>query len=581
MGDIRVLPEQIANKIAAGEVIERPASIVKELMENALDAGANSITVEVESGGRRLIRISDDGRGMDPDDARLAFQRHATSKIGALEDLEQIRSFGFRGEALAAIAAVSRCRLISRTADSVSGTEVVIEGGVLKGVQEHPCRPGTIIEVRDLFFNTPARRKFLKAESTEMGHVMDVLSRAALSSPQVRFLFRADDRILLELLPTARLLPRLEALLGKEATDSFLELQAEREGIRLSGLLGKPALTRGNRSQIQLFINSRWVRALPFSYALQAGYQGLLMEGRCPVAVLFIELDFQRVDVNVHPAKQEVRVSNEAEVSHFIQQAVRDCLARSGELAPRLNLVSPPGSVRDYPLRTAGPSPAAWSVFDQPTVLTQTVPAEAMPEPIAIQEKIRVTRVLGQLHRTFLVAETEEGFVLVDQHAAHERVMFEALLKNLKSDQPQRQMLFLEEALEIPVRQKEPFQNALPFLTRLGFELESFGEQAWVIRACPAALGEINPNQLIQTFLDQVEEGKIRTSLEEAHEAVAALCACKKKSVKASDPLEPRAIRVLLEQLARCENPFTCPHGRPVFFTQTVDQLEKQFKRTG
>ncbi len=578
MGEIRVLPESVANKIAAGEVIERPASIVKELVENSLDAGAKTVEVEIQHGGRSLIRVSDDGRGMDAEDAKLAFTRHATSKIEAIEELERIRSFGFRGEALPSIAAVSRCRLITRPRGAGSGTEVVMEGGALKAVQEHACREGTIVEVRDLFFNTPARRKFLKAESTETGLILDVLSRMALAAPQTRFTLRSGERTLLNLLPTDRLFPRLEALLGEEAAGQFLEFDQRKEGIRLSGLLAKPALTRGNRSQIQVYINGRWVRSLPLAFALQAGYHGLLIEGRFPVAVLFVELDLQRVDVNVHPTKQEVRISQEPEVTGFLRDAVRDCLARSGELAPPLR-ISVPAAAGAALSTTTLSTPESWAVFERSPAMV-SVPVPLTPDrPIAIQDKLRITRILGSLHRTFLVAETEDGFVVVDQHAAHERTVFEALLKGLTSGQPERQMLFLEEVLEIHPRQREILRNSLDLLSRLGFELEPFGEDTWVVRTAPAALGEINPVQVLQDFLGEAEEGRVRTSLDAAAEAVAALCACKKQSVKAGDSLEPRQIQALLERLSQCDNPFTCPHGRPVFFTQTVQQLEKQFKR--
>ena len=584
MGAIRVLPESVANKIAAGEVIERPASIVKELVENSLDAGAKTVEIDIQHGGRSLIRVFDDGHGMDAADAKLAFLRHATSKIGAIEELEEIQSFGFRGEALPSIAAVSRCRLITRQAKASVGTEVVMEGGILKAVQDHPCREGTVVEVRDLFFNTPARRKFLKAESTETGAILDVVSRMALGAPGVGFILRSGDRMLLNLLPTDRPLSRLEALLGEEAAGQFLELDAQKQGIHLRGFLAKPALSRGNRSQIQIYVNGRWVRSLPLVFALQAGYRGMMMEGRYPVAVLFIQLDLKRVDINVHPTKQEVRISQEAEVTGFLQQAVRDTLLRSGDLAPALQMpvLASAVLVREGPLHTATLSaPESWAVFDRPTGIVSGPPPVVPARPIVIKDKLQITRVLGQLHRTFLVAESTDGFVIVDQHAAHERVVYEALLRSLKSGRPERQMLFLDEVLEIHPRQREAMKRSLDLLSGLGFEMEPFGEDTWVVRTAPASLGDIHPVALLQSFLDQVEEGRVRTSLDAAPEAVAALCACKKQSVKAGDPLEPRQIQSLLERLAQCDNPFNCPHGRPVFFAQTVHQLEKQFKRIG
>ena len=583
MGIIRVLPERIANKIAAGEVIERPASIVKELIENALDAGAKEIDVTLQHGGKGLIRVSDDGCGMDREDARLAFQRHATSKILMEEDLEEIGSFGFRGEALPSIAAVSKTRLITRPADSPVGAEVVIEGGVVRAVQDHPCRKGTIVEVRDLFFNTPARRKFLKSDSTEMGHVLEVVSRLALAAPEVRFMLKVGEKTLLDLVPVKRLVDRAATVLGEQPAQDFLELDALQEGIRLSGLVGKPALNKANRTGINLFINHRWVKSLPLSYALQAGYQGLLMHGRYPVAVLFLDLDLARVDVNVHPTKQEVRISKEGEVTDFIQRSVKERLTSAGDRAPKLQL--PPGlataTEKIYHLENSTGSTvkdAAWAGFSAPAIRS----AEGEPtfdEPIALKDSLRVTKILGALHNTFIVAETEEGFMLVDQHAAHERIVFEALLKNLRSGTAERQTLLLDEVLELHPKQVELFKRSLPLLTKVGFEMDPFGERSFVIRAYPAVFGEANPLQLVRTFLEELEEGKLRTALDDQQEAVAALCACKKQSVKARDPMTPQAMRALLERLAACENPFNCPHGRPAFFAQTFSELEKQFKR--
>ncbi len=588
MGKIKVLSEIVANKIAAGEVIERPGSIVKELIENALDAGALAVDVDIQHGGRSLIRVSDDGSGMDEADAKLAFQRHATSKISDIDDLQTIVSYGFRGEALASIAAVSRCRLITRTAKAASGTEVVVEGGAVKAVQPHPCRVGTIIEVRDLFFNTPARRKFLKSESAETGLITDIVSRMALTALKTRFTLKSGEEVLLNLSPAESLLTRAAQILSDGKTDALLKLSMEKEAMKLTAIVGKPSLTRGNRSQIHWFVNKRSIKSLPLSYAFHAGYHGRLMEGRFPVGVLCLELDPARIDVNVHPTKQEIRIFSEPEVTGFIQQAVKDLLLETGPLAPELKTATVAGaaSVRNYPLSSGGTQQSSWgSVMDRASVpvrpqvpLSELEQALTAPKPVSLKNA-RVTRILGQLHGTFIVAETEDGFLMVDQHAAHERVMYEALLKNLKSNSPEKQNLFLDEALEIPVRQKDLFRRSLPLLEKVGFDLESFGGDSWAVRAVPAVFARFNANQIIHDFLDQAEEGKLRTTLDESPEAVAALCACKKKSVKAHDPLDFRQMQALLEQLALCENPFNCPHGRPTFFTQTLVNLEKQFKR--
>lgn len=577
MGNIRVLPESVANKIAAGEVIERPASVVKELIENALDAGATAIDVTIQHGGKGLIRVADNGCGMDAEDARLAFQSHATSKIATAQDLEEIRSFGFRGEALPSIAAVSRTRLITRARGSSVGVEAVVEGGSLLGVQEHPCREGTIVEVRDLFFNTPARRKFLKADSTELGHIQELVERLSLSALAVRFTLKVGEAETLHLPADQTLLGRSAAILGEEIAGNLLEIESQEGGIRLWGLIGKPTLTRANRSGQNFFVNHRWVRAFPFSYALGGGYRGLLMEDRFPLAVLFLDLTGTPVDVNVHPTKQEVRLSNESQVTSFIGRAVRERLKQETNLAPVLEsrLKGETSPAKSYLLKE---EPAFAQIFSPsaPTVGT----GATLQEPVALRDGLRITKVLGQIHGTFLIAETEEGFLVMDQHAAHERVMFEALLANFNSGQPQRQMLFLEEAIELSLRQVELFEKFLPTLTQIGFEIDLFGERTFVIRAYPAVLGDVSPSHLIKTFLEEAQEGKGRTTLEDHKETIAALCACKKESVKAGEVLTPAAIGALLQRLAQCENPLNCPHGRPVFFTQSIRDLERQFKRT-
>ena len=573
MSIIRVLPEQIANRIAAGEVIERSSSIVKELVENALDAGASSIEVEVRHGGKSLIRVADDGCGMDKQDARLAFQRHATSKITGLADLEGIASFGFRGEALPSIAAVSRTRLVTRPKNVPAGVEVVIEGGKLVSVKEHPCAPGTAIEVRDLYFNTPARRKFLKSDLTELGHIQDTVSHLALASLGVGFKLLADGKTVLDLPSVTDLLSRASAVLGEETGRWLLELEAERDGVRLWGLAGKPSQTRANRSGQSFFVNRRWVRSMPLSFALQAGYHGLLMHGRYPVAVLFLDVDLKRVDVNVHPAKQEVRISNEGEVAGFVKETVAARLKASSDLAPHLKRPAGNGRPqREYVMRdAAAPSGKPWAPLLESLAVS--------PQAVREQNRFHVTKILGQVHQTFIVAETEEGLMVLDQHAAHERVMFEALLRSLQSGKAERQALLLEEVLELHPRRVELFRQALPLLTKVGFEVEEFGERSFVIRAVPSVFGQANPVQALTTFLEEQEEGKGRSILDDQKEAVAALCACKQRSVKAREPLEPLAIRKLLESLSHCENPFTCPHGRPVFFTTSAADLEKQFKR--
>jgi len=594
MGVIQVLSEHLANKIAAGEVIERPSSIVKELMENALDAGATSIEVEINHGGRSLIRIADNGIGMSPEDAELAFKRHATSKIKSDKDLEAILSFGFRGEALPSIAAVSRMSLVTRTASAKNGVSVVVEGGHLLGVKESPCSPGTAVEVRDLFFNTPARRKFLRTDATELGHIMDTVSHFALANPSLRLVFKSSGKTVYDLLPVPDVRSRAEAVLGGETARHLVSFEEEVPGIKISGLAGKPFIAKANRTGQTFFINRRWVKAPGFSHALHAGYHGLLMHGQFPVAVVFMTLDPDRVDVNVHPTKQEVRISNESEIKSLLKRAVTQALQKAGDLTPGLKPFSEdlnPGmpafsGQRENPYASfygkSSTPPVEISVSAPPQVpeeVYRTAPVSETQLPILKENPFGITKILGQIHHTFIVAETEEGLLMVDQHAAHERVMFEVLLKNFETGQAAKQALLMDEVLELHPRQVEIMKNALPVLTKIGFEIEEFGEKAFVVRSFPAILGQENPLGFLKTFVEEREDGSMDTKLEQHQETIAALMACKRRSVKAHDPLTLIQMQALMERLAVCENPFSCPHGRPAFFKKSFSELERQFKR--
>lgn len=340
MGHIRILPEIIANKIAAGEVIERPASIVKELVENSLDAGAQTVEIVIRHGGKSLIRVSDDGSGMNAEDAELAFQRHATSKIMTEEDLDRILSYGFRGEALPSIAAVSRVKLTTGLKGGTEGTEIVIEGGRSKLSRRAASKSGTVLEVKDLFFNTPARRKFMKSDATEAGHIEQTLAHLALSRLDVHFIYKSQDKLVFELLPGLPLAERAKVLLGAEVADHLLDFEGEDQGVKISGIIGKPHLARANKSGQSFFINQRWVRSFSLSYGLQAAYHGMLMHGQYPVGIVFIVVNPERVDVNVHPTKQEVRLSNESQVKNLIQRAVSTKLNTHPHLAPSVKSVS-------------------------------------------------------------------------------------------------------------------------------------------------------------------------------------------------------------------------------------------------
>ncbi len=587
MGKIHVLSEHVANKIAAGEVIDRPASIVKELVENSLDAGADQIEIEVKHGGKSLIRVADNGSGMTAVDAQLALQRHATSKIEKTEDLDTIMSFGFRGEALPSIAAVSRFTLQTRTPEGETGTELVVEGGALVKAKECPAAVGTVIEVRDLFFNTPARRKFMKQDSTEFGHILDAVTCIALANLQVRFVLVSNGETVLDLVPTQDLAVRAAAVLGEAWSEQTLSIRNEMPHIKLSGLIGKPSLASGNRAQQFLFINKRWVKAYGLSYGLQAGYHGVLMQHQFPAAILFLELNPQHVDVNVHPTKQQVRLSHEALIKSLIEKTVAAALKENGDLVPsfREKAERPAESARSRFQEPSFGFEQRMATPNAPLKVAEAVVADVVTrqvnefQPLAIGKGLKVTRVLGQVHRTYILAETEEGYIVVDQHAAHERVMFEALMKNFELQQPSSQGLLMEEVLELHPRQVEVLKKSLSFLSKLGFEIEPFGDKSFVVRAVPSILRDENSLTLIKQFVDEKEAGKSQTRLKGAQEDVAAMVACKRRSVKAADPLTLPAMQGLLEQLARCENPFNCPHGRPSMMKYSLADLEKQFKR--
>lgn len=588
MGKIHVLPEHVANKIAAGEVVERPASIVKELVENSLDAGADHLEIAVKHGGKSLIRVADNGSGMTAEDAQLALQRHATSKIEKAEDLDRIVSFGFRGEALPSIAAVSRFSLQTRTAAASTGTELVVEGGSLVKAKECSVAAGTVIEVRDLFFNTPARRKFLKQDMTEFGHIQDVITCLALANLHVRFVLNSDGKTILDLLPTQKLSVRAAAIFGEDWAGQTLPVRNEIPHAKLSGLIGKPSLASGNRTQQFLFINKRWVKAYGLSYGLQAGYHGLLMQHQFPAAILFLELNPQYVDVNVHPTKQQVRLSHETVIKSMIEKTVAVALQESGDLVPSMREKGERSSAPFEGTRFQEPSfgfEESMASPDAPLKVAEAVVADGVTQKVdafqllEIGKGLRITRVLGQVHRTYILAETEEGYVIVDQHAAHERVMFEALMKNFDMERPSSQGLLMEEVLELLPRQVEVLRKGLSFLTKLGFEIEPFGEKSFVVRALPAILKDENPLTLLRQFVDEKEVGKSQTRLKGAQEDIAAMIACKRRSVKAADPLTLAAMQGLLEQLARCKNPFNCPHGRPSIMKYSLLDLEKQFKR--
>jgi DNA mismatch repair protein MutL len=664
MNRIRLLPEQVANQIAAGEVIERPASVVKELVENALDAQSARLTVEIQAGGRGLIRVTDDGLGMSRDDALLCLERHATSKIRRAEDLHVVRTMGFRGEALPSIASVSRMTLTTREREGdAAATQVIIHGGKLLEVKAAGSPPGTCIEVRQLFFNLPARRKFLRSEETEYAHIHHYLTLAALAYPEVAFTFLKEARTVWQLPAVAiaskpggrlaALRERFRALLGSAdgllpvecsaalapATESEAEEAPEQPtSLVLWGLLGQPGVSRATREDQHLFVNRRPVENRGLNYALMEGYHTALMKGRYPVCCLFLEIDPAEVDVNIHPAKREVKFRNERAVRRFVTQAIRQSLlkfhqvetppapapppASSGTQSPPvggpglsspvevpapqpppgkadLPESAPPPPIREFPQfpaltgtplqagpRATGatppvkplypvPSPPSPPPAASPTLNSQLSTLNSSAPTPLLQVPLRLLGVIGRL---YVVLESDRGLVLMDQHAAHERVLFEQMLSRLEHGQTPAQRLLLPETVELSVRDAHFLRELLPVLNRLGVNLSEFGERTFLLDALPPFVTVAQPKQFVLGLLDGLKAAGQEVNAMRLGEDLVAKTVCR-HAVKARDPLTGPELEKLIEDLRYCAMPYTCPHGRPTLIEMSFRELEKKFGR--
>ncbi|MHB8713222.1 MAG: DNA mismatch repair endonuclease MutL [Trichloromonadaceae bacterium] len=604
---IHILAENLCNKIAAGEVVERPASVVKELLENSLDAGASDIRIEVERGGKRLIRISDDGEGMGREDAFLCLERHGTSKIACAEDLFNLRTLGFRGEALPSIAAVSRLTLRTRNAESAEAWEIGSEGGVVRRAEAVGASCGTMLEVRDLFFNLPARRKFLRTDETELGHISDVVSKLALANPQVQFRLLHNERSLLELYRHTTLEERVAALLGRPVLRELLPLEWQGEGgIGLQGLISQPAHNRPTGSNIYTFINGRYIRDRVVQHAVMDGYRHLIVKGRYPVVVLFLIIDPALVDVNVHPTKHEVRFRDQRLVHDCIAEAVRavlrpsDWLPRSpaeqGVLPPAVVPASvsgagfeprlphsDPGAVQGvqealsrYAARPSAQPAQVWrrpvAESSQPTLLT----ASAAPGESGFFSGLTV---LGQYRRSYILCQDGDDLILIDQHAAHERIGFERLRAEYQQGALARQTLLFPAVLEFDFREAALFQDHLADLERLGFEIEPFGGKAFLLKAIPHLLASSSAEQLVRDVVNEVATIGRSALAAEGIEAVLILMACH-GVIRANQTLAPEQIRALLRDLDGVDFQAHCPHGRPVMKRLPLIEIERMFKRS-
>ncbi|HCE47029.1 MAG TPA: DNA mismatch repair endonuclease MutL [Lentisphaeria bacterium] len=597
MGCIKILSDAISNRIAAGEVIERPASVVKELVENSIDAEAVKITVQVENAGTKLISVTDNGRGMDSDDALLCLEPHATSKISHAEDINRIYTLGFRGEALPSIASVSRLRLRTRRHDDIEGSEVLIEGGKFAETNPAGCAPGTEINVRELFFNTPARRKFLHSRSTEERHIQETLWGLALGHPAVSFELIMDGKTVFSSPCCKSLLPRIQTFFGKELQDNLIPVDASGPAYRISGFIARHGFTKNSRREQRVFVNSRPVESPSVFAGIRDGYGSLSHDGRYPPVFIFLDMDPALVDVNVHPAKREVRFRESREVTSFISSSIRDALRNSQ--APTVSVS------RDLPLRSilAGADisyapkknvqdsigglgkavesdikiPVRGSQLEVRPFKPQTGPSNTAERPVEQDfESVSELRILAFLDKTYILASSANGLVIIDQHAAHERVMFERILDSAGKSRTLSQKLLIPSAIELSRSEVMFLEKHRKHFMALGFEIESFGANTIIINSIPDGLHQDNLKGLFSDMLaDLMDEGKSNGKIDEA---AIARAACR-NSVKANDLLSFEEARSLLHQLSRCELPFSCPHGRPAVINISFKELEKRFGR--
>ena len=592
---IRLLSPEVASQIAAGEVIERPASVVKELLENALDAGARSIAITIEEAGKKLIEVVDDGSGIPSHELELAVSRHATSKLVHSDELFSISTLGFRGEAMASIGSVSRMTVTSRVQNEQEGARLRVEGGIAGRPTKVGTTVGTTVRVEDLFYNVPARLKFLKSDTTERRATDVLVTRYALAYPGKRFKLSDGKNVALQTSGDGDRRSILAALYGVDVAKQMLEVMSQEEGLRLTGFISPTSLTRSNRREITFFINGRWVHDVALNTALLQAYHTLLMVGRYPLTALFLELPPDEVDVNVHPAKAEVRFRNQDKIFSFVQRSVRKALLAYSpvpNVAPslwgttRTLLPEQPRHTgldwkigHDEELFVSGNLPSSTvnqeGSIPDPQFPISPVPSSTLPQPSSIP----LLRLVGQIGATYLVAEGPDGLYLVDQHAAHERVLFEKLmaqhaLKNIPS-----QALLTPVAVTLPPPSAHLLITQLPLLQHFGFDVEEFGPNTFQVRAMPALFMGSDPGAALRALVEDFEEDE--SPLQNEIEAKLAARVCKRMAVKGGQALSNEEQRALLIDLEACDSPRTCPHGRPTMIHLSVDMLERQFGRRG
>lgn len=638
MGRIRVLSDNVANKIAAGEVVERPASVVKELLENSLDAGATDIRIDAEAGGRKLIRLTDNGSGMMRDDALLAFERHATSKLADVKDLLSIATLGFRGEALPSIASVSRLTLETRAREEVSGTAVELAGGKMLRCDEAALAAGTIISVRDLFFNVPARKKFLRSEQTEIAHIASLVTHYSLVHPTKSFLLRHNQAELLNTTPVATLRERVFQVFGSQILDELVDLgdlsrdlaipmepdeAPLKRRFRLRGFVSGPQVQKLNRNSIYLFVNGRLIRDKLLLHAISSAYHNLIPPACFPFSLLFLDCDAEEVDVNVHPSKTEVRFHHGSLVHDFVRDSIREALMARRPVS-RIPSATPPqpgaglpyseftqrvenmtldgpaaptetnGHIPDFTLRrTASPPPrfdfvepsGAGSIgFAEPVARSSVpdthgplFPNGQLPEPESL-DALNDLRPLGQIHDSFIVAAGRDGLWIVDQHVAHERILFEQVLAQRAKGAVESQRMLVPLVISVTPAQQLEYARIAEELDSIGFETEPFGNRTIAIKAAPAGVAAPEVEKVLFEILETSERELRKASIEETRAAMAASIACR-AAIKINMRLEPAKIEWLLKSLAATSCPMTCPHGRPIALRYETRDILKSFHR--
>ena len=613
MGRIRLLSETVASQVAAGEVVERPASVVKELVENSLDAGARDIDIAIRRGGISLVRVIDNGCGMDRDDALLSLERHATSKIRSAADLQAVATLGFRGEALPSIASVSRFRLSTREADAIAGTEIIVNGGKIDVVRDGGEAPGTQVEVRSLFYNLPVRRKFLRSENTESRNIEHQIHLQAIGHPEIGFSLMRDGRILFQLPATATLSDRIRDLYGAELLQRLVEVNGTGSPkIGINGFIGQAGLSRQTRSQQLVFVNGRAIESNLITGAVREGYHTALMKGQYPVTFLFVELDPGAVDVNVHPAKREVRFRDPNSVRQAVVSCIQQTLehartdwqekfrapvrpgpaaAVSVEATPDLRLRSevtaPEATHRELPhldvvAGVADPGRARGSEIVGKAHRLAATPTDSATDAVALQREVgkpaQHFEIIGVLSKLYVLMENANGLVLVDQHAAHERVLFEELRRRMEQQGVPTQKLLLPQTFDVPPRDADWIEQNLLVLQRMGIGIESFGPGTFKIDSLPSFLDVSDAAQFMRKVIDDLKSVGNSASAMRLGEEMIAKSVCR-HAVKANDPLRYPEVEKLIRDLLDCDLPYCCPHGRPTMIQISLAELEKKFGR--